>query len=87
MRFVSATCHLEPVQFLFHLMKGIVANLVAVAHGEHGLARGLKGSAMNVAMGGRGIAGISLRRRRSQMCRELFTHGFGNRRLVVREKA
>ena len=34
---VWATCHLEPVQFLFDSMKGIVADLVVGTHGENGL--------------------------------------------------
>ena len=39
---LPAARHFDPVQFLFHLMKGIVADLVAGAHRENGLARRLK---------------------------------------------
>jgi hypothetical protein len=34
-----ATRDFEPVQFRFDLMKGVVADLVAGTHGEHGLPR------------------------------------------------
>jgi hypothetical protein len=47
---LPAARHFEPVQFFFHLMKRIVADLVVVAHGENGLACGLNGIAMDVAV-------------------------------------
>jgi hypothetical protein len=50
------TCHLEPVQFLLHPMKGIVADFVFGSHGKNGLPGGLHGSAIHIAV--RGAAGI-----------------------------
>ena len=47
----AAASHFDPVQFLFHLMKGIVADFVAGAHGENGLARRVKSAVVNVAVG------------------------------------
>src|SRR5687767_2192370 len=38
------TRHFEPVQFLFDLMKGVVADLIAVTHFVNGLAGGLEGT-------------------------------------------
>ena len=49
--FFPAARHFDPVQFLFHLMKRIIADLFARTHGENRLARRLKGSAVNVAVG------------------------------------
>jgi len=42
--------HFEPVQFLFHLMKRIVADLVAGTHGENRLPCRVDSGAMEVAM-------------------------------------
>jgi hypothetical protein len=44
---VAAAGHFDPVQFLFHLMKRIIANLCTGTHAEHGLACCLKGSPVN----------------------------------------
>jgi hypothetical protein len=46
--FRSPPRHFEPVQLLFDLVKRVVADLIAVAHGEHGLPRGLQGGTMNL---------------------------------------
>src|SRR5712692_7456157 len=48
---VLAAGHFDPVQFLFHLMKRIIADLVTCTHGENSLARRLNGSAVKVAVG------------------------------------
>ncbi len=58
---VSPAGHLEPVQFLFYPMKGIVADRVTGAHGENGLPGGLDGSATGLAVcGARRIASVRL---------------------------
>ena len=36
-----AAGHFDPVQLLFHLMKRVIADLVARTHGENGPARSL----------------------------------------------
>ena len=41
---LPAARHFDPVQFLFHLMKRIIADLVTRTHGENSLARRLKGA-------------------------------------------
>ena len=77
--------HLEPVQLLFQLVEGVVADLIARAHGEHGLPRRIEGVAMEVVVigaplvpGGRcGFGG--------QMCPQLMTDGVGDRRLIARK--
>src|SRR2546428_9883001 len=43
--------HFDPVQFLLHLMKRIVADLFTHPHGENSLARRLKGTAVTVVVG------------------------------------
>ena len=48
--FSPAAGHLDPVQFLFELMKRIVADLVGVAHAEDGVSRCLDRPAVNVAV-------------------------------------
>ena len=49
--FPPAARHFDPVQFLFHLMKRIVADLFTRTHGENCLASRLKGPVVNVAVG------------------------------------
>src|SRR5438128_7965463 len=57
---LPAVSHFDPVQFLFHLMKRIIADLVAGTHGENSLTRRVKGVSMNVAM--KGSSGFSFLR-------------------------
>src|SRR6185503_15449478 len=77
--------HLEPIQFLFHLMKGIVADLVVGAHVDDRLARGLKGTLMDVAVRGMPSLPVAIRISRRQMCGELLANGIGNRRTIALE--
>src|SRR5690242_3989480 len=51
---VAAAHHLEPVQLLFHAVEGVLADLVAVAHGEDGLAGGVDGATVQLGVRGRG---------------------------------
>src|SRR6476661_9453577 len=76
---VAAARHLEPVELLLDLVEGIVADLVAGAHGEHGLPCGVKRSLVNVAVGGaRTRSGPAVRVPVAEMCRELVTDGVGD---------
>ena len=67
-------------------MKRVIADLVARTHGEHGLARRLKGSAVKVAVGessGFPVFGIGVHR--SQMRDEFLPHRVGDRRSLPLE--
>ena len=67
-------------------MKGIVADLVAGAHGENRLARRLEGAAVNVAVGeSSGVAFFRIGVHRSQMRDEFLPDRLGDRRSVVLE--
>jgi hypothetical protein len=75
----AAARHLDPVQFLFHLMEGIVADLVAGAHREHGLARGVQSPAVNVAMcESSGLALLRIGIHRSQVRDEFLPDRLGD---------
>ena len=66
-------------------MEGVVANLVAVAHGEHGVSRRGQGVAVQFAVGeARGIR-FRIRPRVCQVRGELLADGVGHRRVIVRE--
>jgi len=74
-----ATGHLDPVQFLFDSMKGIVPDLVAGAHDEDRLPGRLQRGAMEFAARGarsRVAAGIPMLV--CQTCRERLTEPFGD---------
>jgi len=84
--FFPAGGHFDPVQFFFHLMKRIVADLLARAHGENSLARGQNSLAVDIAVGelsgvpffGMGIDG-------SQVRDEFQPDCLGGRRSVMLE--
>ena len=83
---VRTTCHFEPVQLLFDLMKRVVADLVVGAHGEHRLPHRLDGSAMEFAVcGASRITRVRIPSFVRQVCRELLPDGVGDRRFVMRE--
>ena len=64
-------------------MKGIVADLVAGAHGQNLLARRLEGAAVNIAVGDPlGIGSFRIGIHGSQMRGELPPHRLGHRRSV-----
>src|SRR5262245_52152781 len=46
---LTTGCHFEPIQFLFHQMKGIVADFLVCTHGENGLPGGPKCRTMDFA--------------------------------------
>src|SRR5262249_62086751 len=79
-------CHFEPVQFLFHPMKGVVADLVAGTHGENGLPSRPEGSTMDLAVrGARGVVGAAIGSFICQMFRQLPPDGIRDRRSVALE--
>src|SRR2546425_3020785 len=78
--------HFDPVQFLFHLMKRVVADLFTHPHGENSLARRLKGSAVTVAVGEpSGFAFFRIDINRSQVRDEFLSDRLCDRRSVVFE--
>jgi hypothetical protein len=80
----AAACHFDPVQFFFHPVKGIVADLVAGAHRQDRLARRLEGPAVNIAVGQPpGVAGVRRGVLGSQVGDELLPDRIGDRRSVV----
>ena len=66
-------------------MEGVVADLVAVAHGEHGVARRGQSAAVQFAMGEARRIRLGIRPRVRQVRGELLPDGVGYRRLIVRE--
>ena len=75
--------HFEPVQFLLYSVKGVVADLITGAHGEHRLPRRLERRRDEVryvrrARESPAAASVS----ESQMCRELLTNGVRDWRLA-----
>src|SRR4051812_32623865 len=76
--------HFKPVQFLFHQMKRVVANLIAFAHIEYGLASRLK--RCPAQFGVRRLSGItSFRTVRCKTYLQFFAHRSCNRSLFVPE--
>ena len=82
----AAARHFDPVQFLFHLMKRVVADLFTGTHGENRLARRLKGSAVHVAVGdASGFAFFRIGIDGSQVRDELLPDRLCDRRSVMLE--
>ena len=80
------TGHLEPVQFLFHPMKGIVTDLVACPHRENGLPGRLEGSAMDFGVGRMGSSAcVSIWPFVCQTSRETLPDDLRDWRLVMLE--
>jgi len=76
--------HLDPIELLFHLMKGIVADLTTAAHDVRFLARRRESPPMEIAV--RGSSGLSffwIGVGRSQMRDEFLAHGLSDRRSIV----
>jgi hypothetical protein len=70
---VSATRHLEPVQFLFDTMERIVADLVVGTHGKNSVPRRVDRPAVESRMcGSRGPVCAAIRICLCQMCGELL---------------
>jgi len=75
-----AARHLDPVQFLFQLMKRVVADLVVGTHGQSDLARSPKSPEVNVVVtGSPGFALFRIGVQGSQMGREFLPHRVCNR--------
>src|SRR6188768_683227 len=75
-----AAGHLQPVELLFELVKGVVADLIAGAHVQSGLPRRLKRDAMKVAEYGMGPrVGAGLPCFGSEMSGELPSDGLAHR--------
>ena len=76
--FFRAGGHFDPVQFFFHLMKRIVADLVGVAHGENGAARRSKRGAVDlIVLGVRVLARAATVPGFDKVRRQLLPHFFG----------
>ena len=73
-----ALCHFEPVEFLFHFVKRIVADLVVGPHGENSLSRRLKGRAAEVAVREARVR-VWIGSFRCQMCCELLADCLSDR--------
>ena len=72
--------HLEPVQLLFHPVKGVIPYLIVGAHGENRLPGRPKGSTMNLAVcGGCGIAPLGIGAFGCQTRREFAPNELRNR--------
>src|SRR4051794_27749454 len=83
---VAAARHLEPVEFLFHLMERIVSDRVAGPHGENGSPGSSNGRAMNVAMSTASFsAGFGFDAHRSKVGREFLPDQIRNRRSIAVE--
>ena len=77
--FLAAAGHLEPVQFFFHPVKGVVTDLIAGPHRYNCVTGGLKGGAMKVGVHRpSGFPGRLFHRRCHQVRGEFLPHGFGN---------
>ena len=84
--FFPAAGHFDPVQFLFHLMKRIVADFLTRAHGENSLTRGQNSFAVNVAVSeSSGVPFFGLDIDGSQVRDEFHPDRLGSRRSVMLE--
>ena len=82
--FLAAARHFEPVQFLFHLMKRVVADLIAGPHGKDGLAGCLHGAPMDFVVRGT-HSGMRMEKGSAgrEACGKLLPNENGGRRIVT----